>query len=169
MYLLSEDLWWWRVAQWSWLPSHQLLWSHCHRRPTLALTTHFSADSQESSNIIYSTSDWTSSNIAAQSVQVLISQDLRLYKILYIWAFRLKILENIWKNLSVILLSINLYIIYAFWNILFYKLFVPVLAESLPVNTVNHPENVLNGQTGLCSDFSYSTARTGPFIGGGGG
>ena len=46
---------------------------------------------------------------------------------------------------------------------------MPVLAESLPVNTVNHPENVLNGQTGLCSDFSYSTARTGPFIGGGGG
>ena len=45
---------------------------------------------------------------------------------------------------------------------------MPVLAESLPVNTVNHPENVLNGQTGLCSDFSYSTARTGPFIGGGG-
>ena len=80
MYLLSEDLWWWRVAQWSWLPSHQLLWSHCHRRPTLALTTHFSADSQESSNIIYSTSDCTLYRfqyylqyIRLYTVQVLIS------------------------------------------------------------------------------------------------
>ena len=44
--------------------------------------------------------------------------------------------------------------------------------DSPAVNTLDHPENVLNGQTALCSDLSYFTALDRPIHtvrGGGGG